>query len=100
MNKHACTLVPTWAFRELLNCNVVVEGNRHVCTVGLTADDCLPDNADDCDALFAQAWRDGTLIAAAPEMLVALRGVLRVADRATVEFDAARAAIRKATGGL
>lgn len=38
------------------------------------------------------------LIAAAPELLVALEGVLRVADRATVEFDAARAAIRKAKG--
>lgn len=38
------------------------------------------------------------LIAAAPELLEALRGVLRVADRATVEFDAARAAIAKATG--
>lgn len=37
------------------------------------------------------------LIAAAPEMLEALEGVLRVADRATVEFDAARDAIAKAT---
>jgi hypothetical protein len=34
---------------------------------------------------------------AAPELLEALRGVLRVADRATDEFDAARAAIAKAT---
>lgn len=32
------------------------------------------------------------------EMLTALKGVVRVADRATVEFDAARAAIAKATG--
>lgn len=38
------------------------------------------------------------LVAAAPELLEALRGVLRVADRATVEFVAARAAIIKATG--
>lgn len=37
------------------------------------------------------------LIAAAPDLLEALRGVLRVADRNTVEFDAARAAIAKAT---
>lgn len=37
------------------------------------------------------------LISAAPELLEALRGVLRVADRATDEFDAARAAIAKAT---
>lgn len=32
------------------------------------------------------------------EMLAALQGVVRVADRATDEFDAARAAISKATG--
>lgn len=38
------------------------------------------------------------LIAASPELLAALQGVLRVADRATDEFDAARAAIAKATG--
>lgn len=37
------------------------------------------------------------LIAAAPDLLEALIGVVRVADRATVEFDAARAAIAKAT---
>lgn len=35
---------------------------------------------------------------AAPDLLAALRGVLRVADRKTDEFDAARAAIKKATG--
>ena len=33
------------------------------------------------------------------EMRAALQGVVRVADRATVEFDAARAAIAKVTGG-
>lgn len=38
------------------------------------------------------------LIAAAPELLEALQGVLRVADRKTTEFDAARAAIKKAGG--
>jgi hypothetical protein len=32
------------------------------------------------------------------ELLEALRGVVRVADRSTVEFDAARAAIAKAEG--
>lgn len=37
------------------------------------------------------------LIAAAPELLEALQAVVRVADRATVEFDMARAAIAKAT---
>jgi hypothetical protein len=39
---------------------------------------------------------NAALIAAAPEMLEALKGVVRVADRSTVEFDAARAAIAKA----
>jgi len=38
------------------------------------------------------------LVAAAPELLAALKGVLRVADRKTDEFDAARAAIAKAEG--
>lgn len=38
------------------------------------------------------------LIAAASSMLNALEGVVRVANRATVEFDAARAAIAKGTG--
>jgi len=37
------------------------------------------------------------LFAAAPELLEALIGVLKVADRLTDEFDAARAAIAKAT---
>ena len=38
------------------------------------------------------------LVLASPDLLEALQGVLRVADRATVEFDAARAAVAKATG--
>ena len=38
------------------------------------------------------------LEAAAADLLAALLGVLRVADRKTVEFDAARAAIAKALG--
>lgn len=38
------------------------------------------------------------LISAAPDMLAALEAVVRVADRKTVEFDAARAAISKAKG--
>ena len=41
---------------------------------------------------------NGRLIAAAPELLEALKAVVRVADRATVEFDLARAAIAKAEG--
>lgn len=38
------------------------------------------------------------LIAAAPDLLAALQGVIRVADRKTDEFDAARAAVAKAIG--
>lgn len=38
------------------------------------------------------------LIAAAPELLAALKAVVAIADRRTDEFDAARAAIAKATG--
>lgn len=41
---------------------------------------------------------DARLIAAAPELLEALKGVLHIADRETNEFDAARAAIAKAEG--
>lgn len=41
---------------------------------------------------------DLMLAAAAPELLEALQSVLRVADRKTDEFDAARLAIAKATG--
>ncbi len=46
----------------------------------------------------AMQQANAQLMSAAPELLSALEGVLRVADRATVEFDAARAAIAKARG--
>jgi hypothetical protein len=39
---------------------------------------------------------DAQLMIAAPDLLETLQGVVRVADRKTVEFDAARAAIKKA----
>lgn len=42
---------------------------------------------------------NGFLLAAAPDLLEALKAVLSVADRDTVEFDMARAAIAKATVG-
>ncbi len=41
---------------------------------------------------------DARLIAAAPELLEALKAVVAIADRKTVEFNAARAAIAKAEG--
>lgn len=40
-----------------------------------------------------------TLKAQRDECVAALKGVIRVADRATVEFDAARAAIARCEGG-
>ncbi len=40
---------------------------------------------------------DAHMFAASLDLFDALKGVLRVADRATAEFDAARAAIAKAT---
>lgn len=45
-----------------------------------------------------EAKANARLWAAAPNLLDALQGVLRVAARATDEFDAARAAISKAIG--
>lgn len=45
-----------------------------------------------------EAEANARLIAAAPELLEALQAVVRIADRKTVEFDKARAAIAKATG--
>lgn len=49
-------------------------------------------------ALVVTGRGDVNLIAAAPDLLAALEAVVRVADRATVEFDQARAAIAKARG--
>lgn len=46
----------------------------------------------------AEHYAQWKLQQAAPDLLEALKGVVRVADRATIEFDAARAAIAKATG--
>lgn len=44
-------------------------------------------------------WIGESLIKAASDLLAALRGVVAVADRDTVEFRAARAAIAKAESG-
>lgn len=46
-----------------------------------------------------EADANARLIAAAPDLLEALKGVVAVADRKTDEFDRARAAIANATGG-
>lgn len=52
------------------------------------------------DAAYNVGRRRGLLDGKAQrnELLAALQGVVKVADRATVEFDRARAAIAKATG--
>lgn len=47
---------------------------------------------------YGDGHANARLMAAAPELLDALKGVLIVADRKTNEFDAARAAIAKAEG--
>ncbi len=49
-------------------------------------------------ALFKAAAELRRLHQVNAELVEALTGVVRVADRATVEFDAAKAAIAKATG--
>lgn len=50
---------------------------------------------------YAQSVREQSLLAAqCHELLAALKGVVRVADRQTAEFDAARAAIAKAEGTI
>lgn len=46
----------------------------------------------------SKAKADARLIAASPELLEALKAVVSVTDRATHEFDLARAAIAKAEG--
>lgn len=59
----------------------------------------FPDRGHHAKWCAAVKHPDMQLIEAAPDLLAALLGVLRVADRKTDEFDAARAAIAKATGG-
>jgi hypothetical protein len=52
-----------------------------------------------CERLYDIACRELTkVMAQRDELLKALNGVIRVADRKTVEFDAARAAVAKAEG--
>ena len=53
------------------------------------------DNDDDWED---EQTSNANLIKAALDMLTALQGVVSVADRKTVEFDAATAAINKALG--
>lgn len=57
--------------------------------------DDYPSPPEGTDTMLANA----RLISAAPDLLEALISVVSVADRKTTEFDRARAAIAKATGG-
>ena len=56
------------------------------------------DIVDDENCSIFCMKKDSPLLKAAPMMLEALEAVVRVADRATVEFDMARAAIKAAKG--
>ena len=58
----------------------------------------FPGRAHHADWCASVTHPDMRLIEAAPDLLSALQAVVAVADRATVEFDAARAAIAKALG--
>lgn len=58
----------------------------------------VPDYSEDHPHLGESERATARLIAAAPEMLEALKRVVRVADRETDDFIAARAAIAKAEG--
>lgn len=74
-------------------------GKRTVCTIQ-TDTDAIAQVLDLwCpDDRTAEKEANARLIAAAPDLLAALRAVIRVADRATDEFDQARAALAKAEG--
>ncbi len=50
------------------------------------------------DATNIAGEANAHLIAAAPDLYAALEAVVAIADRRTVEFDAARAALAKARG--
>lgn len=75
----------------------IFAGEVHVATTTHPYDvDEQPDGKfPDYDTSIANA----VLIALAPEMLDALRGLVRMVDRQTPEFDAARAIILKAERG-
>ncbi|MCY1299991.1 hypothetical protein D9M71_67300 [compost metagenome] len=59
---------------------------------------CTNADDEDEDMPVTEVMANAALIAAAPDLLEALEAVVRVADRATDEFDMARAAIAKARG--
>lgn len=82
-----------WVVKEV---NYLLTGPNATNTWEISA----PDNEDQ-KYWVAHALRedDARLLAASKRLYEALQGVLRVADRKTVEFDAARAALLAADGG-
>jgi hypothetical protein len=73
----------------------VLAGRKQICS-NVNAASNLPVNMkDDLEIAYANA----RLIAAAPELLNALKVLADVAERKGIPCDAARAAIAKATGG-
>ena len=79
------------------NCNrSSASGYDIVCSENSPTDVCVISRRD---KTTGEIDANARLLAAAPDLLAALIGVVKVADRATVEFDAARAAIVKAEGG-
>ena len=89
-----------WIHKSFANCDAVVANGVIIATVGLTADDELP---DDFEAVMAQQKANAKLIAAAPDLLAALDAMTyyfaqyEKDDSAKYGFKAARAAIAKAT---
>jgi hypothetical protein len=87
-----------WVHKSFSNCDAVVANGVIVATVGLTADDVLPNDFD-----MTQQQADAKLIAAAPDLLkFALESEIYFAQHekeAYAKFGliAARAVIAKAT---
>ena len=84
-----------WKTRPSVNGTYVEAGNLAVAFCGLNG---LRGVDSWYNITPDEAAANARLCAAALDLLKALEGVVRVADRATDEFDAARAAIAKATG--
>lgn len=74
--------------------SILADGFDHAICL-LDINHATEESQDADEALMAANAR---LIAAAPDMLAALRAVISVADRKTDEFDLAHAALAKATG--
>ena len=72
-----------------------VDGQWLMDADGATLGEILDPRAGPC---AAESDANARLIAAAPELYEALKAVVAIADRRTVEFDAAHAALAKALG--